>query len=98
MKKYVKIKDFCGFALPSQKNNIIWFVQIKKIDNSKNNLGKSSKRKIGEHIPCRYLMSTIWAFDSIKNSLYCWEGCMKNVIINSKRVKIARTCNVIFRL
>ena len=60
MKKYVKIKDFCGFALPSQKNNIIWFVQIKNIDNSKNNLGKSSERKTGEQIPCRYLMSTIW--------------------------------------
>ena len=29
---------------------------IKKIDGSANNLQNSSKTKIGEHIPCRYLM------------------------------------------
>ena len=29
---------------------------IKKIDGSANNLENSSKTKIGEHIPCRYLM------------------------------------------
>ena len=38
---------------------------IKKIDNCRNNLEKSSTTKIGEHIPCGYSMSTTWAFDSI---------------------------------
>ena len=34
---------------------------IKKIDNCKNNPEKSSATKIGNHIPCGYSMSTIWA-------------------------------------
>ena len=43
-------------------------------------LEKSSITKIGEHIPCTYSMSTIWALDNIKNKhiLYCGEDCMKN--------------------
>ena len=32
---------------------------IKKIDGCENNPEKSSTRKIGKHIPCEYLMSTI---------------------------------------
>ena len=50
-----------------------------KIDGCANNLENSSKTKIGEHIPCGYSMSTIWAFDHIENkhTLYRGEGCMK---------------------
>ena len=35
--------------------------------------------KIGEHIPCEYSMSTIWAFDHIENKhiLYRGKDCMK---------------------
>ena len=28
---------------------------------------KTLQQKIGEHIPCGYLMSTIWGFDHIEN-------------------------------
>ena len=37
---------------------------IKKTDGCANNLGKSSKTKLREHIPCGYSMSTIWLFDN----------------------------------
>ena len=40
---------------------------IKKIDECANDPEKSSTTKIGEHIPCRYLMSTIWGFDHIED-------------------------------
>ena len=40
---------------------------IRKIDGCANNPGNSSTIKIGEHNPCRYSMSTIWAFDHIEN-------------------------------
>ena len=67
--KVCKIKDFCGTVLSPQKD-ISKFNQymksnktleslIKKTDNCKNNPEKSSTTKIGEHIPCGYLMSTI---------------------------------------
>ena len=32
-----------------------------------NNREKLSTSKIGEHIPCGYLISTIWSFDGIEN-------------------------------
>ena len=32
------------------------------MDGCANNPEKSSKTKLGEHIPCRYSMSTIWAY------------------------------------
>ena len=35
----------------------------KKIDECANNPEISSTIKIGEHIPCGYSTSTIWAFD-----------------------------------
>ena len=40
--------------------------------------------KIGEHIPCGYSMSTIWAFYSIegKHILYRRKEFMKNVSIS----------------
>ena len=39
---------------------------IKKIDNCKNNPENSLITKIGKHIPCRYSVPTIWAFDNIE--------------------------------
>ena len=56
---------------------------IKKIDWCANNPEKSSMTKIGEHIPCGYSMSTIWAFNSIKNKhiLFLGEDCMKELQI-----------------
>ena len=40
---------------------------------------KSSTIKLGGHVPCRYSMSTIWAFDNIENKhiLDRGENCMK---------------------
>ena len=40
---------------------------------------KSFTTKIGEYIPCAYLMQTIWAFDHIENkhALYRRKDCMK---------------------
>ena len=43
---------------------------IQKIDGYENNPGKSSTRKIGQHIPCGYSMSTIWRFDHIEDKTY----------------------------
>ena len=52
---------------------------IRKIYGRGNNPENSSTTKIGEHIPCRYSISAIWAFDSIENkhTLYRGEDCMK---------------------
>ena len=40
---------------------------------------KSSITKLGEHIPCGYSMSSIWAFGNIENkhTSYCGEDYMK---------------------
>ena len=40
---------------------------IRKIGGCANNPENSSTTNIGEHIPCGYSMSTIWAFDHIEN-------------------------------
>ena len=52
---------------------------IRKIDGCANNPKHCSTAKIGEHIPCGYSVSTIWAFDDIENkhTLYCGKDCMK---------------------
>ena len=44
-----------------------------------NNPEKSSTRKVAEHFPCGYSMSTIWVFNHIedKNTLYRRKDCMK---------------------
>ena len=44
---------------------------LKKIDGCGNNSENSSATKIGEHIPCRYSMSTIRAFDHMENKHMC---------------------------
>ena len=40
---------------------------IRKIDRCANNPENSSSTKIVEHIPCKSLISTIWAFDHMEN-------------------------------
>ena len=57
---------------------------IKKLDNCKNNPEKSSKTRIGEHIPGGHSMSAIGAFDKIENmhGLYRGEDCMKKLCIS----------------
>ena len=76
--------DFCGVVMPSQKDNILQFnissqitytlfmqkfnFWLKKTDGSEYNSYKSSPRKKGEHIPYRYSISTILAFDKIENN------------------------------
>ena len=52
------------------------------MDECANNPEKSSTTKIGENIPCGYLMSTIWAFDHIENkdTLHHGEEIMKNFV------------------
>ena len=97
MKNYVKIKDFYGIVIPSEKDKILEFnkymksdkmsyiiyadmeLLIKKIDGCANNPENSSTTKIGEHIPCEYSMSTIWAFGNIENNhtLYRGKDCTK---------------------
>ena len=54
-------------------------ISLKKPNNQKNNPEKSSTTKISEDFPCKYSMSTVWAFDNIENkhSLYHGKGCMK---------------------
>ena len=47
-------------------------------------ISKYSTTEIGKHIPCRYSMSTIWAFDNVesKYSLYRGEDCMKQFSVS----------------
>ena len=50
---------------------------IKKIEECKNNLAKSSATKVIEHTPCRYLMvwtKTIWIFDDLENTQNFYRG------------------------
>ena len=66
---------------------------IKKIDRCANNPEKSSTIKISEHIPCKYSLSAIWAFDNIenKNTLYHGEYCTKKFLWFPK--KTCYKCN-----
>ena len=54
---------------------------VKKVDGCANNPENSSVKKIGEHIPCGYSLSTISEFDQIedKPTLYRGKDCMKKV-------------------
>ena len=55
---------------------------IKKTNGSVNIMENSWTTKIGEQIPCRYSMSTIWAFDNIENkhNFYLWEDSIKSFV------------------
>ena len=57
---------------------------LKTIDNCNNNPENFSTTKLGEHILCRYSMSTLWAFNNVgnKHSLYRGEDCMKKFCIS----------------
>ena len=66
---------------------------IKKIDNCKNNPDKFSTTKIGEHIPCGYLMSTIWAFDNIENKHSFYEKDFRKKFCISLKEHAARVIN-----
>ena len=59
---------------------------IRKIAGCANNPEKSSTTKIGEHIPCRYSMPTIWGFDQIENkhTLYRGKYCRKQLCASLK--------------
>ena len=62
---------------------LILNLQLKKIDGCANNPENLSTTKIGENIPCRYSMSTIWAFDHIKkNILYIVETIVRKTFVN----------------
>ena len=52
---------------------------IKKIKKRTSNPEKTSRTKIGKHITSWYSLSTIWAFDNIKNNhtLYGVESCIQ---------------------
>ena len=54
---------------------------IKKLDGYANNPENSSTTKIGEHIPCGYLMSTIWAFDHKKNKRIAEKIVWKSFVV-----------------
>ena len=77
-----KILEFNQYIKSDKMSYIIYAdieSLIKKIDGCANNTENSSATKIGEHIPCGYSMSTIWAFDHIENkrTLHCEKYCMK---------------------
>ena len=62
---------------------------VKKIDSCENNPQISSTRKIGEHSPCGYLLSTIWGFSQIVNKLFLYCGKDYERILQVFK----RTCN-----
>ena len=47
---------------------------IKRVYGCKDNFGKSSTRKVGEHILCGYSPSTIWKLDGIENKYDVYRG------------------------
>ena len=51
----------------------------KTINSVKNNFGKLSTAKVGEHVPSGFSMLMIWTFDVIENrhDVYRGEDCMK---------------------
>ena len=61
--------------------------QTRAVDRCANNPKNSSTTTIGEHILCRYSMSTILGFDQIenKNTLYCGKIMYEKVFYFFKR-------------
>ena len=64
------------------------------MDNCKNKPESSSATKIGEHIPCGYSVSTVWAFDNMENKhdlyrgedfVFLWENMQPYLILKRKR-------------
>ena len=54
---------------------------IKRIDGCAINQENFLTTKIGEHVPCGYSVSTIWAFDHIENerTSYREKDCMEKI-------------------
>ena len=84
LKKY-NISEFDQY-MKSDKMLFIIYADIesliRKIDGCGNNPENPSTTKVGEHIPCRYLMLTIRGFDCIENkhTLYRGKDFMKKII------------------
>ena len=80
-----KILEFNQYVKSDKMPHIIYAdieSLIRKIDGYENNLDNSSTTKIDEHIPCRYSMSKIWAFDHVENkhTLKFGKDYMKKVL------------------
>ena len=77
----VNILEFNQY-LKLDKMPYIIFADIESLIKKNRWMCKQSRKifskKRGEHIPCRYSMSTIWTFDYIdnKHTLYRGKGCM----------------------
>ena len=102
--------------MKSDKMSYIIYVDteslIKKTGGCGNNPENSSIRKIGEHIPCLYSISTIWAFDHIENkhTLYHRNDCEfvnfkrtrkgkeNNVTVNKSKTKMTTRCKSMLHL
>ena len=67
---------------------------IKKVDGCANNPENSSTTKIGEHIPCGYSISTIWAFNNTENkhTLYREEDCLKKFCSSLREDTAKKKC------
>ena len=80
----IELLDFYQYMKSDKMLYIIYSdieTLIKKIDICANNPENYSATKLGEHIHCRYSMSTIWAFDNTENkhTLYRGKNCMKKI-------------------
>ena len=108
-------KDFCNIIMPSENTKTLEFNKylnfnkaspkleclIEKIDGCKNNTENSFTKKVGEHIPSDFSMSTISSFKRIgkmhdvyrgKNSIkmFCEslrEHVMKRISFRKKKIK-----------
>ena len=67
--------------MSSEKDDILGFNQYMNSDQMPNIIYAEVEFLINddEHIPCKYSMSTIWAFNHIENkhTLYRGKACMK---------------------
>ena len=64
---------------------------IKQVDGCASSPENSSTTKIGEHIPCGYSISTIWAFDHISHRkqtyFISWKRLYENVLYFFRRTR-----------
>ena len=70
--KDTKILKFSQYQISDKAPSIIYAdleCLIKIIDGCKHNFEKSSTKKVGEHIPSGFSMSTILSFKDTKNNM-----------------------------
>ena len=84
-----KILEFNQYWKSNEKPSTIYAdlqSLIKKVDGCKSNPEKSSITKVGEHVTCGYLMSTLWTLDGIENKqdVYRGEDCRKTIYESSR--------------